>query len=84
MTILLPDDPKIVDCIYILAHSGSAIRCCPIADSHLILEFLFLHIRGGCSLTVLIFFLMLVGTCCFILSASLCKPHGASQHSNKI
>ena len=30
---------------------------------------MFLHIRGGCSLTVLLFFLMLVGTCCFILSA---------------
>ena len=47
-------------------------RCCPMADSQLILELMFLHIRGGCSLTVLLFFLMLVGTCCFILSASLC------------
>ena len=42
-------------------------RCYPMADSQLILELMFLHIRGGCSLTVLIFFLMLVGTCCFIL-----------------
>ena len=42
------------------------------ADSQLILELMFLHIRGGCSLTVLLFFLMLVGTCSFILSASLC------------
>ena len=42
------------------------------ADLQLILELMFLHIRGGCSLTVLLFFLMLVGTCCFILSASLC------------
>ena len=42
------------------------------ADSQLILELLFLQRRGGCSLTVLLFFLMLVGTCCFILSASLC------------
>ena len=33
------------------------------ADSQLILELLFLHRRGGCSLTVLLFFLMLVGTC---------------------
>ena len=41
------------------------------ADSQLIVELMFLHIRGGCSLTVLLFFLMLVGTCCFILSASL-------------
>ena len=42
------------------------------ADSQLILELLFLQRRGGCSLTVLLFFLMLVGTCSFILSASLC------------
>ena len=42
------------------------------ADSQFILELMFLQIRGGCSLTVLFFFLMLVGTCCFILSASLC------------
>ena len=42
------------------------------ADSQWILELLFLQRRGGCSLTVLLFFLMLVGTCCFILSASLC------------
>ena len=35
-------------------------RCCPMADSQLILELMFLHIRGGCSLTVLLFFLMLV------------------------
>ena len=41
------------------------------ADSQLILELMFLHVRGGCSRTVLLFFLMLVGTCCFILSASL-------------
>ena len=57
--------------VYVLAHSGFVIRCCPMADSLLILELLFLHRRGGCSLTVLIFFLMLVGACCFILSASL-------------
>ena len=30
-------------------------------DSQLILELFFLHIRGGCSLTVLLFFLMLGG-----------------------
>ena len=42
------------------------------ADSQLILELMFLHIRGGCSLTVLPFSLMLVRTCCFILPASLC------------
>ena len=41
------------------------------ADSQLILELLFLQRRGGCSFTVLLFFLMLVGTCCFILSASI-------------
>ena len=32
------------------------------ADSQLSLELLFLQRRGGCSLTVLLFFLMLVGT----------------------
>ena len=42
------------------------------ADSQLILELMFLHIQGGCSLMVLLFLLMLMGTCCFILSASLC------------
>ena len=39
------------------------------ADSQVILDLLLLHIRGGCSLAVLLFFLMLVGTCYFILSA---------------
>ena len=43
------------------------------ADSQLILELLFLQRRGGCSLTVLLFFPMLVGTCCFILSNSHAK-----------
>ena len=46
--------------IYVLAHSGFAIGCCPMADSQLILDLLFLHIRGGCFLAVLLFFLMLV------------------------
>ena len=41
------------------------------AESLFILEIEFLHIRGGCSLVVVFFVLMLVGTCCFILSASL-------------
>ena len=56
------------------------------ADSLLILELMFLHIRGGCSLTVLLFFLMLVGTCCFILSASLCvvRPIATSFQYVKI
>ena len=51
------------------------------ADSQLILELMFLHIRGGCSLTVLLFFLMPVGTC-FILSASLCvvRPTYRASH----
>ena len=61
-----------VSSVYVLEHSRLVIRCFPMADSQLILELLFLHIRGGCSLTVLLFFLMLVGICCFILSASLC------------
>ena len=42
------------------------------ADSQLIVELLILQTRGGCSLMVLLFFLMLVRTCCFILSARLC------------
>ena len=50
-------------------------RCYPMADSQLILELMFLHIRGGCSLAVLLFFLMLVGTCCFILSANQISQH---------
>ena len=41
------------------------------AESLFILEIEFLHIRGGCSLVVVFFVLMLVGTCCFILSANL-------------
>ena len=57
--------------LYVLAHSGSVIRCYHMADSQLIFDLLFLHIQGGHSLAVLLFFLMLVGTC-FIMSASLC------------
>ena len=47
-------------------------RCCPMAESRFIIELEFLHIRGGCSLVIVFFVLMLVGACCFILSASLC------------
>ena len=32
--------------VYVLAHSGFVIGCCPMADSELILELMFLHIRG--------------------------------------
>ena len=42
------------------------------ADSKLILELLFLQIRGGCSLAVLLFFLLLVGHVflfCLLVSA---------------
>ena len=39
------------------------------AESLFILEIEFLHIRGGCSLVLVFFVLVLVGTCCFILSA---------------
>ena len=53
------------------------------ADSQLILELLFVQRRGGCPLTVLFFFLMLVGTCCFILSASLCVQN-APKHIETI
>ena len=58
--------------VYVLAHSRFVIRCRPMAESLFILEIEFLHIRGGCSLVIVFFVLMLVGTCCFILSASLC------------
>ena len=55
------------------------------ADSQLILELLFLQRRGGCSLTVLLFFPMLVGTCCLILSASLCivRPTYRASHRHQ-
>ena len=39
--------------VYVLAHSRFVIRCCPMAESQVILPLLFLHIRGGCSLTIL-------------------------------
>ena len=48
--------------VYVLVHSGFVIRCCPMAESIFILEIEFLHIRGGCSLVVVFFVLMLVGT----------------------
>ena len=52
--------------VYVLAHSGLLRRYCPVVDSQLTLELLLLHIRGGCSLTVLLFSLMLMRACCFI------------------
>ena len=71
-----------------LAHLRRAlyIECTLVADSQLILELLFLQRRGGCSLTVLLFFLMLVGTCCFVLSASLCvvRPKKSFQRKKKL
>ena len=56
------------------------------ADSQLILELFFLHIRGGCSPTVLLFFLMLMGTCRLILCASLCvvRPTYQASHRHEI
>ena len=42
------------------------------ADSQLILDLLLLHMRGGCSLAVLLFFLILVGhvvIICLLVSA---------------
>ena len=70
----LPNDPKFVVCICFGAF-WIAVRYCPMADSQLILDLLFLYIRCGCSLAGLLFFLMLVGTCCFIVCLSL---HSAS------
>ena len=48
-------------------------------DSQLILELLFLQRRGGCSLTVLLFFLMLVGTCCFKQKLEIICMNSGSQ-----
>ena len=55
------------------------------AESLFILELEFLHIRGGCSLVVVFFVLMLVGTYCFILSASLCvvRPTYRASHRHE-
>ena len=50
--------------VYVLSHSGFVIRCCPIAESLFILEIEFLHIRGGCSLVVVFFVLMLETQSC--------------------
>ena len=71
--------------VYVLAHSGFAIRCCPMADSQLILDLLFLRIQGGCSLAALIFFLMLMGAYCSILPASLCvvRPTYRASHRHE-
>ena len=52
--------------------SGIEIRYCALADSQLILEMLFIRLRSGCSLMAVLFFLMLMRTCCFILYASFC------------
>ena len=57
-------------------------RCCPMAESLFILELEFLHIRGGCSLVIVFFVLMLEGTCCFILPAILCVVHPTYQASH--
>ena len=55
------------------------------ANSQLIVELLFLHLRGGCSLTVLFFFLMLVGTCFCIQSANFClvRPMYRASHGHE-
>ena len=60
-----------VSSVYVLAHSGFVIRCCPMADSKLSLELIFLHILGGFSLTVLLFFLI---ACRNMLLYSVCYP----------
>ena len=71
--------------VYFLVQSGFVMRCCPIAKSQVIIGLLFLHIRGGCSLTILLFFLMLMGICCFILSARLClvRPTHQALHRHE-
>ena len=69
--------------VYVLTHSGFVIGCCPVADSQLILELMFLHIRCDCSLAMLLFFLTLVGTCCFILSAILYVVHPTYRASHR-
>ena len=42
------------------------------AESLFILELEFLHIRGGCSLIMVFFVLMLVGTCCPLFHYNIC------------
>ena len=55
------------------------------AESLFILELEFVHKRGGCSLVIVFFVLMLMGTCCFILSASLCvvRPTYRASHRHE-
>ena len=55
------------------------------AESLFNLELEFLHVRGGCSLVVVFFVLMLVGTCCFILFANLCvvRPTYRASHRHE-
>ena len=38
--------------VYVLGHSGFVIRCCPMADSQLLLALLFLHKREFNAVTM--------------------------------
>ena len=49
------------------------------ADSQLILELLFLQRQGGCSLTVLLFFMMLVSIKCRIVTEGLTEIYTQMQ-----
>ena len=75
---------RILSSVYVLANSGFVIRFCPKVEPQVTLELLFLQIRSGYSLTLFLFFLMLVGTCCSILSASLCvvRPTYRASHQH--
>ena len=52
------------------AKSGFSSKCCPIAELHVLVIVVLLDLqdRGGCSLWGRVLFLILDGTCCFILS----------------
>ena len=63
------NNPKHV-AIIVFAQSGFSNKCCPLAESQVLVVILVLQDRGGCSLLGWVLFLILDGTCCFILSSN--------------
>ena len=59
-------------------------RCCPMTESHFILELKLLHIRGGCSPIIVFFVHMLVGTCCFAWYNSDFETAFSTNHYDKV
>ena len=71
--------------VYVLAHSGFVSRCCPMADLQIDFEIVvFTKTRWLFSYGVT-FLPDARGTCCFILSASLCvvRPTYRASHRHK-